>query len=183
MKAIFDFSLFTISDTDWRNPEQRDNFLQTLLDHLEVINEYTITKISICDELEEKIWSENTCSPWLVDRFKLPMCQTLFRYWNKCVIHLPNVSDEVCNIRPSCLSTYGNVDVKEFFFKIAHALLMTEESFYFCINDDSFIESSEICFYCNCHEKEIMPVVIKKKVDWLGQIDLKYCYWPNCCNY
>ena len=52
MKAVFEPEILFISESDWQDSEKRDTFLNHLLDNLENINNYQITRVYWTDDLE-----------------------------------------------------------------------------------------------------------------------------------
>lgn len=83
MKAVFEPEILFISESDWQDPEKRDVFLNHLLETLENINNYKITKVYWTDDLEELLWEHPQLPPWRRDRdWNLQIVPIIYRAFN-----------------------------------------------------------------------------------------------------
>ncbi len=73
MRTVFDPGNLFVSESDWHDKEKKDIFLLHLLENLDHINEYKITKVYWTDELENLLWD----SPQLPLRFSPLMARKI----------------------------------------------------------------------------------------------------------
>lgn len=102
MRTVFDPGNLFISEPDWHDLKKRDNFLQHLLENLDNINNYQITKIYWTDDLEKLLWDSPQLPPWRLNRdWNLPIVQVIYRAFNKakeCIQNSKNLTS--CLVQP-----------------------------------------------------------------------------------
>jgi len=180
MKTVFDPEVLFISEADWQDSEKRDSFLKHLLDNLENINNYQITKVYWTDDLEQLLWDHPQLPPWRQDRdFKLQIVPVIYRAFNLAKEYIQNHQNlSSCSMQPvlSCNCFEGLALL--FFLELIHiAAIDKEENVYLCLGLNRIKE--EFTFLCNCHSFQVNPVVIAKPIEWLDRIELTDSYWPN----
>ena len=178
MKAVFEPEILFISESDWQDSEKRDTFLKHLLDHLENINNYQITRVYWTDDLEELLWEHPQLPPWRQDRdWKLQIVPIIYKAFNtarKFIQTQENLSS--CLMQPvlkcSCFEGLALCA----FLELMHIVIEREENVYLCLGVNRIRE--EFTFFCDCHSFQVNPVVIAKPIEWLDHIDLE-SYWPS----
>ncbi len=179
MKAVFEPEIIFISESDWQDSEKRDTFLNHLLDNLENINNYQITRVYWTDDLEALLWDHPQLPPWRKDRdWKLQIVPTIYKNFNtarKFIESEENLSS--CLMQPvlNCSCFEGLALCA--FLELMHIVIEREENVYLCLGVNRIRE--EFTFLCDCHSFQVNPVVIAKPIEWLDQIDLTESYWPR----
>ncbi|MEG3890986.1 hypothetical protein QT973_11115 [Microcoleus sp. Z1_A1] len=179
MKAVFEPEILFISESDWQDSEKRDTFLKHLLDNLENINNYQITRVYWTDDLEELLWDHPQLPPWRQDRdWKLQIVPIIYKAFNtarKFIQSPENLSS--CLMQPvlncSCFEGLALCS----FLELMHIVIEREENVYLCLGVNRIRE--EFTFLCDCHSFQVNPVVIAKPIEWLDHIDLTESYWPS----
>lgn len=172
MNAVFEPSLLFISDADWYDEEKQDAFLEHLLGHLAIIDEYDAAKIWWTDELQEVLVGSPNMHPWFQSDQRNPLIVTIHRaFYNRLEYTL--AYDEVCEINPNLNVTYTNQDAHEQFLKLVHNLMDEKESFHFCAGVQNVLNPpNSYTFSCNCHEMNLIPNLLNNANDWLLYIDV-----------
>jgi hypothetical protein len=179
MKAVFEPEILFISESDWQDSEKRDTFLKHLLDNLENINNYQITRVYWTDDLEGLLWDHPQLPPWRQDRdWKLQIVPIIYKAFNtarKFIQSQENLSS--CLMQPvlkcSCFEGLALCA----FLELMHIVIEREENVYLCLGVNRRRE--EFTFLCDCHSFQVNPVVIAKPIEWLDHIDLTESYWPR----
>ncbi len=179
MKTVFEPGNLFISVQDWEDSEKRDIFLQHLLDNLEHINDYRITKVYWTDELEKLLWDSPQSPPWRLDRdWNLPIVQVIYRAFGKVKEYVQNSKNLTsCLVEPviDC-SQLGDLTLLAF-LELMHIVIDRNENVYLCLGSSRLVEN--YLFSCNCHSFQIIPSIIAKPREWLQRIDIASNYWPN----
>ena len=82
--TIFDPSVLFISDEDWKDDLKRDEFLEHLIENIDIIDKYKFTMIYWSDELEEFFWLDPLL-PWRRDRStRMLFTDVLYSFSNNC---------------------------------------------------------------------------------------------------
>ena len=181
MKAAFEPEIIFISESDWQDSEKRDTFLNHLLDNLENINNYQITRVYWTDDLESLLWDHPQLPPWRQDRdLYLPLVQILYKKFlnferREFIKSQENLSS--CQMQPvlNCSCFEGLALCA--FLELMHIVIEREENVYLCLGFNRIRE--EFTFFCDCHSFQVNPVVIAKPIEWLDHIDLTGSYWPS----
>ena len=179
MKAVFEPEILFISESDWQDSEKRDAFLKHLLENLENINNYKITRIYWTDDLEELLWEHPQLPPWRQDRdWKLQIVPIIYRAFNIAREFIQ--SDESlssCLMQPvlNC-SCFEGLALSSF-LELMHIVIEREENVYLCLGVNRLRE--EFTFFCDCHSFQVNPVVIANPIEWLDHIGLTESYWPS----
>ncbi len=172
MNTVFEPSLLFISDEDWYDEEKQDAFLEHLLSHLDMIEEFDAAKIWWTDELQEVLVGSPNMHPWFQSDQRNPLIVTIHRaFYNRLEYSLGY--DEVCEINPNLNVTYTNQSAQEQFLKLVHNLIDEKQHFNFCIGvQNALIPPNSYTFTCNCHEINLMPNLLNSANDWLLYIDV-----------
>jgi len=179
MKAVFEPEILFISESDWQDSEKRDTFLKHLLDNLENINNYQITRVYWTDDLEGLLWDHPQLPPWRQDRdWKLQIVPIIYKAFNTArhfIQSQENLSS--CLMQPvlNCSCFEGLALCA--FLELMHIVIEREENVYLCLGVNRIRE--EFTFLCDCHSFQVNPVVIAKPIEWLDHIDLTESYWPS----
>ncbi|MGL5060865.1 MAG: hypothetical protein ACRC62_12885 [Microcoleus sp.] len=179
MKTVFDPEILFISESDWQDPEKRDTFLQHLLDNLDNINNYNITKVYWTDDLEQLLWDHPQLPPWRQDRdWKLQIVPVIYKALNAAKEYIQNPQNlSSCSMQPvlncSCFEGLALCC----FLELMHVAIEREENVYLCLGFNR--KKEEFTFFCDCHSFQINPVAIFKPFEWLDRINLIESYWPN----
>lgn len=179
MRTVFDPGNLFISESDWHNAEQRDIFLQHLLDNLDYINDYQITKIYWTDELEKLLWDSPQLPPWRLNRdWNLPIVQVIYRAFNKAKEYIHNSKNLTsCLVEPPLdCSKLGDLTLLAF-LELMHIVIDKNENIYLCLSNSRIKEN--YLFSCDCHSFQITPLVITKPTEWLNHVNLASDYWPE----
>ena len=179
MKAVFDPKNLFVSESDWQDPQQRDDFIQHLLDTLDVISHYEITKFYWTDELEKVLWEHPQQPPWRLDRdWRLPIVQVMYKAFSTVREYLQNTQ----NLGPCCVHpTLDCEDIGEAvlpaFLELMHMIIDRDESVYFCLGINRARDSYR--FSCDCHSSSVLPVIVASPEEWLDHVNLIPCHWPQ----
>ena len=179
MKAVFEPEILFISESDWQDSEKRDTFLKHLLDNLESINNYQITRVYWTEDLEELLWDHPQLPPWRQDRdWKLQIVPIIYKAFSTVTEFIQSQENlSSCLMQPvlNCSCFEGLALCA--FLELMHIVIEREENVYLCLGVKRIRE--EFTFLCECHSFQVNPVVIAKPIEWLDQIDLTESYWPS----
>ncbi|MEH2423103.1 MAG: hypothetical protein V7K48_19980 [Nostoc sp.] len=179
MKTVFEPGNLFLSESDWYDAEKRDNFLQHLLENLDYINNYKITKIYWTDELEKLLWDSPQLPPWRLNRdWNLPIVQVIYRAFNTTQEFIQNSKNLTsCLVQPSLdCSEIGDLTLLAF-LELMHIVIDRSENIYLCLGASRI--KNDYFFSCDCHSFGITPLVIAKPTEWLNHINLASDYWPD----
>lgn len=179
MRTVFDPANLFVSESDWHDSEKRDIFIQHLLENLDHINNYNITKIYWTDELEKLLWDSPQLPPWRLDRdWNLQIVQVIYRAFNNAKEYIENSKNLTsCLTQPALdCSQIGNLTLLSF-LELMHIVIDKNENIYFCLGANRIKE--DYTFSCDCHSFQVTPTVIAKPSEWLNYINLASNYWPN----
>lgn len=179
MNAVFDPSLLFISDADWFDEEKRDAFLEHLLNHLELIDDYDICKIWWTDELQTILVGNPSMHPWFGSDLRNPLIVAISqRFYNRTENHLE--FNNICKITPSLTINYTNQNTHEHFLKLVHTLIDFKEHFYFCAGiQNLLIAPNQYTFHCNCHDNQLAPTLLNNATEWLQYVDIVEHFFPK----
>jgi len=178
MKAVFEPEIIFISESDWQDSKKRDEFLKHLLDNLENINNYQITRVYWTEDLEGLLWDHPQLPPWRLDRdWKLKLVPTIYKNFNTREFIESQETLSSCLMQPvlNCSCFEGLALCA--FLELMHIVIEREENVYLCLGVKRIRE--EFTFLCDCHSFQVNPVVIAKPIEWLDYIDLTESYWPS----
>jgi len=181
VNTVIDPSVLFISESDWKDSQKQDAFLNHLFNNLDTINMYSLTKIYWTDEFESNLW-ECQQPPWIYERDWRNLTIPVF---NKKIKDLKLIIKETeeaefCTVSPSLNQSYNLESVCDCFLKIIHTILSRNENVFFCVGLENKLKDNErFSFQCNCHPFHIEPESIFQHNDWLKFIDLENDYWPS----
>jgi hypothetical protein len=179
MNVVFEPSLLFIADEDWWDEEKRDAFLEHLLDHLQLIDEYDICQIWWTEQLQTILVGDPNMHPWFGSDQRNPLIVNIHQkfyqrlsYWDE--------SPLLCSSTPALSAEYRNLNAQECLLKLVHALIEQEENFYFCVGLANQLKGGEgYSFSCNCHTNQLLPKVINRASEWLPLLDPVAQFFPT----
>jgi hypothetical protein len=179
MNAVFEPSLLFISDVDWFDELKRDAFLEHLLNHLDIMDEYDICRIWWTDELQTILVGDPNMHPWFGSDLRNPLIVTIhqkfYQRTESCFEH-----ESTCEIAPPLVVEYANPIANDNFLKLVHALIELEERFYFCIGlSNKLYTDATFAFYCNCHSHQLQPTILNTAEDWLNFLNAVDQFFPT----
>lgn len=183
MYTVFDPSMLWISETDWQDEEKRLQFLDHLLQNLTYIDDYRITRIYWTETFEHLLWSAPQLPPWRKSRdWKIKIIPVINRRlqrnlkWIKC----PGDLHE-CKVEPAMTYSYGKTEINTHFMELMHLMIIQKENVYLCLGVENQLpqNTNGYIFSCQCHQKQIIPLLINVPDDWLKFVDLEDEYWPS----
>ncbi|MGF1522843.1 MAG: hypothetical protein ACFBSF_11065 [Leptolyngbyaceae cyanobacterium] len=179
MKAVFDPKNLLISEANWHAPQKRDDFLQHLLDNLDVIRTYKIATVYWTDELEEVLWEHPQLPPWRLDRdWRLPLVQVIYKAFSTLREPLQNTQKlPPCLVQPALACEDLGEAILPTFLELMHIVIEKNEPVFFCLGIDRAREDYR--FSCSCHAAVVHPQVIASPHEWLDHVDLTTDYWPQ----
>lgn len=181
MNAVFEPSLLFIADEDWWDEEKRDAFLEHLLDHLQLIDEYDICQIWWTDELTTILFEAPFMHPWIqsdvnFDKEIIPAIYRIFHTRTEICNEFPTA----CEVSPSLIADYANAAALPAFLKLVHTLIDFEENFYCCLGLRNQLKIGEMySFSCDCHQKLLTPKILNTAEDWLKFLDPVAQFFPT----
>lgn len=182
MNSILDPSILFISEDEWRNVTKRDKFLEHFINHLEIINSYSLTKIYWTDALEELLLHHINSQPWVSDtNWRNKFFPVFYNKFTRVRLIIDSESSwNACQSNPMLSCPHIKTEILERFLELAHFLIDKNEKVYFCLSfDKQKINCSTYCFSCNCHDNHLEPISIFAPNDWLDHIDILSVCWPQ----
>jgi hypothetical protein len=182
MNSILEPSILFISEEEWRDTTKRDAFLEHFLGHLEVISNYSITKVYWTDALEELLINHIYSPPWVSDaNWSNQFFPILYNRFNPVKVLIESeLNLNACQSSPVLSCPHLKEEVLERFLELVHSLIDENEKVYFCLNFDKQRAShSTYIFSCSCHNNRLEPTVIFDSDDWFNHIDILSACWPQ----
>lgn len=152
MDAVLCPSLLFIEDSDWKNKEKRDLFLNNLNKVFDYIIKYNIS-IYWNDELECTLWEQPNLHPWLTqDTTSI----TLLLY--NCINNIQSSCGySKCNCEPEIIGNVYSKDVISPTLSLIHYLIDKKEEISFIVDKDN---NHTFVFDCNCHQNILIPEIL-----------------------
>jgi len=183
VNTAFDPALLFISDAEWSDEARRDQFLQHISGHLRMVEDFQISKILWCDNLEQFLWAHPQLPPWRAEvhwRNQLvPIIARLFRK-NLLLIDTSNCLLG-CSITPELSTNYGRPEIDACFRQLMHAVIQQAQQLRFNPGAENITGNSIVTFSCECHGLRVEARMISLPRDWLGEIDFGD-FWPSKAN-
>jgi hypothetical protein len=188
MNTLFEPSLLFISEAGWYDEEKQDEFLEHLINHLELIDEYDMCKIWWTDELQTILVGNPNMHPWFQSDLRNSLIVTIHqKFYNR--LDYFSEFETVCNVSPNLKITYTNQDAHNHFLKLVHTLIDFKEPSYLCVGTQNSLNTDEnYAFDCKnlpCytnkkteHTYELIPILINKANNWLSHIDVVSKFFP-----
>lgn len=180
MNAVFEPSLLFISDADWWEEEKRDAFLEHLLNHLAVLDEYDNDNIKVLwtDELGSILVSDPHMHPWFQSDLRNPLIANIHqKFYGRTEDCLE--LDSPCLADPMLTMNYSKPEALDATLKMIHAQIELEEGFYLCVGLENQLPSGQFyTFSCDCHIFSLSPKLINKAADWLFEFDPVQLFFP-----
>ena len=178
MNVVFEPSLLFISETNWQEEERRDNFLDNLETHLNIIDKYDISEILWTEELESLLWETPQLNPWKQEYWSfMPIITNIFKKLNSRKNYSFVCAESPCLANPSFKQVITEHQAHELFLKLVHTLNVFQINFYLCVGIENRLSKlaypNEYNFYCNCHNIALKPILINKASDFLHYIDIE----------
>lgn len=177
MNIVLDPSILFATDDIWKNEEKRDNFIKTLLDLLDYIDNSEM-KIFWNDNMELYLWC-NKFLPWIQDKdfYKQSIVTISKKLHNNILILEDNYTPAKCN--PNFIFEFNNIEILNEFLSIIHAIIHKEINIFLCVsncNDKIFK------FTCKCNNYELFPRIIKHSKDFVSLEEYIQQQWVyiNC---
>ncbi len=180
MNTVIEPSLLFISEEKWYDLEKRDEFLEHLLNHLENITTYSITKIYWSDDLEEMIWNHPQLPPWRTDRdWKLQIVPVIYELFSKCRIIIQDIeTDKDCSIIPPFKEICKD-EIYELFISLLHFIIKAQENIFLCVGIDNRLQNNEkYLLKSDSTDRSLKPFLINNPDDWLQHVKIIECLWP-----
>ena len=181
MNTILDPAILFISENNWLDQTNRDEFLDHLRKNLKSIDKYSLTKIYWNDDMESYLWDSPQKPPWRIDRdWKIQFVPIIYSLLRKNIIDLNFHKDwSSCSVSPlmekCCID-----DINSCFLKLMHEIINTKEDIFLCLSIENMLSNNNYySFFCTCHSNQLTPELINKPDDWLYHIDLENKCWPN----
>jgi hypothetical protein len=179
MNTLFEPSLLFISEADWYDEEKQDIFLDYLISHLELMDNYDICRIWWTDELMTILVGNPNMHPWFQSDLSNPLIVAIHqKFYNRT----ENVFefDKICQISPSLKATYTNQEAQSHFLKLVHTLIDFNESSYLCVGRQNALSVNESYnFTCTCHNNNFVPTLINEANTWLQYVDVVNKFFPT----
>ena len=181
MNTLFEPSLLFISEADWYDEEKQDDFLEHLINHLELIDEYDVCKIWWTDELQTILVGNPNMHPWFQSDLRNPLIVSIHQKFYQRVENVFQF-DTICNISPNLEITYTNQQAHNHFLKLVHTLIDFKEPSFLCVGMQNSLNLAEnYTFNCKeltCHDNELIPILINKAKNWWAYIDVVDNFFP-----
>jgi hypothetical protein len=177
--AVFDPSIFHISEADWFIDEKRDCFLEHLFENLTAIDQYRIAKIIWNEELETCLWLTPQTPPWRKDKDwsnqLVPVIHKLLQR-NISFIEL-GAKQSPCDVNPSMEFVHQNTGYC--FLKLMHSFIKSQEEIFLCLGLPNVVLTNALySFSCKCCPLPLSPNLVFRSIDWLKYVDIINEYWP-----
>lgn len=178
MNAVFEPSLLFISDEDWYDEEKKDEFLEHLANHLEIMDEYDICKIWWTEELYTILLGDPNMHPWFGSDSRIVVVPIIYkRFYSR--IETIFSSNSACESEVDFKVTYTNQDAHHHFLRLAHSLIDLEENFYCCLGVQNNTVTEGLAFFCACHSVRLTPHLLRNATAWLNHIDAVEKFFPK----
>ena len=177
MNATFEPTLLFITENDWNNEQKRDNFLELLLCHLEVIDEYDLCNINWTDELQLNLVEQPNIHPWYQSDLRNPLIATIHQKFYSRQDLIPSHERE-CSIEPEFAKIFPDNEINDNFKKLIHSLLDCKEQFYLCVGSENSLVGQCYTFNCQCNNS-YSPELINECDDWIKQLDIVDLFYPK----
>jgi len=177
MNATFEPTLLFITENEWNNEQKRDNFLESLLCNLDVIDKYDICNINWTDELQLNLFEQPNIHPWYQSDLRNPLIVTIHQKFYSRQELIPAHENE-CSVEPEFAKTFPVNEINSNFKKLVHSLLDFDEQFYFCVGIENKRLGQLYTFNCQ-HNKSYSPELINDCSDWFQQIDIVKKFYPK----
>ncbi|MDP3103528.1 MAG: hypothetical protein Q8M95_02855 [Candidatus Methanoperedens sp.] len=181
MNTVLDPVILFIPETEWYEEKNQIEFLDHLIDNLENIDQYSLTKIYWNDDLELYLWASPQMPPWRLNRdWNNQLLPIIYKFLikNKVTLNFVNGRSS-CTVSPSMNKCHSD-NINDYFLKLMHEIINREEDIFLCLGIKNKLSNNDkYSFVCTCHSNRLVPEPINKPDDWLYHIDLENNYWPN----
>jgi len=179
MNTVFEPSMLFIPEDMWNDEALQDAFLDHLLNNLERIRDYGITRIYWDDYCQELLWDSPQVPPWRQDKdWNNQLVPIIYRIFNQLQEPIEIENSEPCSVIPSLNLIPTKNDVFDYFLMMMQQLVIKEESVYLCLGILNN-EHQSIRFHTGEgeNEKAIVPILIRQASDWLNHLDITEQLW------
>jgi mRNA-degrading endonuclease YafQ of YafQ-DinJ toxin-antitoxin module len=179
MNAVFEPSLLFISNENWQDEDKQDLFLKHLINQLEIIDKFDISKIWWTDELQTILIGNPNMHPWFGSDLRNPIIVAISQMFYNRIEYIYE-SETMCQVSPNLTVTYTNEFANEHFLKLVHTLIVEQNNFYFCVGiENQLFNSNKYSFYCNCHQNKLSPILINIANNWYPYLDSVGSFFPT----
>jgi hypothetical protein len=128
MNAVFEPSLLFISNENWQDEDKQDLFLKHLINQLEIIDKFDISKIWWTDELQTILIGNPNMHPWFGSDLRNPIIVAISQMFYNRIEYIYE-SETMCQVSPNLTVTYTNEFANEHFLKLVHTLIVEQNNF------------------------------------------------------
>ena len=181
MGAIFEPSLLFIHKTDWNNEQTRDNFLELLLCHLEMIDKYDLCNILWSNELESNLFENPNIHPWFQSDLRNSIIVTIYNKFHARQEYRQQHTD-ACSVEPTFSKISPKTNSHTNFLRLVHTLVDDNEKFYLCVgNENKLLTTKQYIFKSN-RNNHLIPNLLNNCSDWFEKIDIINLFYPTNIN-
>ncbi|WP_440956170.1 hypothetical protein ACSAZK_04290 [Methanosarcina sp. Mfa9] len=173
MISAFHPSVLLCSPDNWKDEIFQDDFIQNLLQHLDLIKELKMN-IAWCDEILNFLWSE---LPWREDYYNEDKLTEIFYEIANCNCTFMAPPDNECNTDPYFELSYSN-EINQCWIVLIHRLLHEQKEVFVVTGLEIETEIDSIHVFCDCNPQsyENTYFVINHPFEWYKKIDyMKLC--------
>jgi len=154
-----------------RDEELKNDFLETLLGHYNMIRKFDV-RIAWTEEFLSKFWSEKPWTYHMWDRFLKDIKYGMGKYWE----FFDGPPDRICNIEPDIESTIEDTSIKNLWLILLHRILHKIED---CNIVDPNCESRNVEVSCSCSGITTKKFfVVNQIATWYFTVDYIH-FWPK----
>jgi len=168
MFSAFHPSVLFCTDIEWQNDYHQDTFIQILLEHLKIIDDFNIN-IAWTNDYINYFWQN---VPWVEDTYwSTIMVDTIYQRLSNHEIILSPPPDDPCFIVNHNLD-YNDAEVTEMFHILLHRLLFMDVKIHIIIEKSYLLRINQIeidCYCSKCEKSE--AALIKSRDCWYNSMD------------
>jgi hypothetical protein len=169
-----------IAAENWNVPERQREFLQSLLDLFDCLQEFGGAKLAWCQEMDQLLWGAPQVPPWRMDLCsKNAMIPVIYRRLQQCTEYY-NLSSNVCAhfTENQCLGDATRPDADEVFGRLAHEVIFEEEiTTTVAVSSGALQPGMTLVASCECHgAREI--AILRSRRDWIMAYRFIERLWP-----
>jgi hypothetical protein len=164
MKVVLEPDILFTTSEKWKSQEDKDIFVENLLDILDYIDDHENINIYWSEQTEKLLWEENI-HPWKQDRdFYKGIMPSISHKLHKNVysINLDSFNDSM-SCDPLFVLIISNAPVVENFYNILHNLIHKNISPNILVTKNNLVKFS---LYCNETRNVFSPIVHTNIVDF-----------------
>lgn len=173
MNVVLDPSLLFITDDNWKDEQEKDNFVSKLLDFLDYIDKNDDIHIYWSDNMELLLWDCDIL-PWRQDKdfYNQSVVTISQKLHNNILLLEQNLTPAKC--LPRFTFKFDNIDILHEFLSIIHTIIDLEQNIYLCVSTSN---DKEYKFTCDCHAYELIPKLVRQTKDFYSIEETIRVYW------